>query len=50
MATPDSMPVLATGRRLARWLALDRVARIKLFPIAIQAPWGVSRALLPVFC
>jgi len=44
---PDSMPVLATGRRLARWLALDRVARIKMFPIAIQVPWGISPALLP---
>jgi 1-acyl-sn-glycerol-3-phosphate acyltransferase len=44
---PDSMPVLATGRRLARWLALDRVARIKMFPIALQAPWGISPALLP---
>ena len=44
---PDSMPVLATGKRLARWLALDRVARLKMFPIAIQAPWGISPALLP---
>ena len=44
---PDSMPVLATGRRLARALRLDRVARIKMFPIAIQAPWGISPALLP---
>jgi 1-acyl-sn-glycerol-3-phosphate acyltransferase len=44
---PDSMPVLATGRRLAKLLALDRVARLKMFPIAIQAPWGVSPALLP---
>jgi 1-acyl-sn-glycerol-3-phosphate acyltransferase len=44
---PDSMPVLATGRRLARWLALDRVARLKMFPIAVQVPWGVSPALLP---
>jgi 1-acyl-sn-glycerol-3-phosphate acyltransferase len=44
---PDSMPVLASGRRLARWLALDRVARIKMFPIALQAPWGISPALLP---
>jgi 1-acyl-sn-glycerol-3-phosphate acyltransferase len=44
---PDSMPVIATGRRLARWLALDRVARLKMFPIAIQVPWGVSPALLP---
>jgi 1-acyl-sn-glycerol-3-phosphate acyltransferase len=44
---PDSMPVLFTGRRLARWLALDRVARLKMFPIALQAPWGISPALLP---
>ena len=26
---------------------LDRVARIKMFPIAVQAPWGISPALLP---
>lgn len=44
---PDSMPVLARGRRLAKLLALDRVARIKMFPIALQAPWGFSPALLP---
>jgi 1-acyl-sn-glycerol-3-phosphate acyltransferase len=44
---PDSMPVLATGRRLARLLALDKVARLKMFPIALQAPWGISPALLP---
>jgi 1-acyl-sn-glycerol-3-phosphate acyltransferase len=44
---PDSMPVLATGRRLAKWLQLDRAARLKMFPIALQAPWGISPALLP---
>jgi 1-acyl-sn-glycerol-3-phosphate acyltransferase len=44
---PDSMPVLASGRRLAHWLALDRIAQLKLFPIAFQLPWGVSPALLP---
>jgi hypothetical protein len=44
---PDSMPVLARGRRLARLMALDRVARVKVFPIAIQVPWGISPALLP---
>ncbi len=44
---PDSMPVLATGRRLAKLLQLDRVARLKMFPIALQVPWGVSPALLP---
>src|SRR3954468_1615177 len=44
---PDSMPVLATGRRLAKLLQLDRVARLKMFPIAISAPWGIGPALLP---
>jgi 1-acyl-sn-glycerol-3-phosphate acyltransferase len=44
---PDAMPVLASGRRLAKLLRLDRVARLKMFPIAIQAPWGISPALLP---
>jgi 1-acyl-sn-glycerol-3-phosphate acyltransferase len=44
---PDAMPVVATGRRLARLLQLDKVARIKLFPFALQAPWGLSPALLP---
>ena len=44
---PDAMPVLATGRRLARLFQLDRVARLKMFPVAFQIPWGVSPALLP---
>jgi 1-acyl-sn-glycerol-3-phosphate acyltransferase len=44
---PDSMPVLATGRRLARVLQLDKVAQLKMFPIALQVPWGLSPALLP---
>lgn len=41
------MPVLATGKRIARGLQLDRVARLKMFPIALQLPWGISPALLP---
>src|SRR5256714_6492981 len=44
---PDSMPVLARGRRLAKLLQLDKVARLKMFPIAISAPWGIGPALLP---
>jgi 1-acyl-sn-glycerol-3-phosphate acyltransferase len=44
---PDAMPVLATGRRLAKLLQLDRVARLKMFPVAVQAPWGIAPALLP---
>jgi len=44
---PDSMPVVAKGRGLARALQLDKVARLKMFPIAIQVPWGLSPAMLP---
>jgi 1-acyl-sn-glycerol-3-phosphate acyltransferase len=44
---PDSMPVVARGRRLAKALQLDKVARLKMFPISIQAPWGLSPAMLP---
>jgi 1-acyl-sn-glycerol-3-phosphate acyltransferase len=44
---PDSMPVLTSGRRLASMLQLDKVARLKRFPIALSAPWGVAPALLP---
>ena len=44
---PDSMPVLWQGRKLAQILQLDRVANLKLFPIALSAPWGISPAILP---
>ena len=44
---PDSMPVLVRGRRIAKALQLDRIARLKLFPIAISAPWGIAPAALP---
>jgi 1-acyl-sn-glycerol-3-phosphate acyltransferase len=44
---PDSMPVLARGRRIARLLQLEKIARLKMFPIAVQAPWGISPAMLP---
>jgi 1-acyl-sn-glycerol-3-phosphate acyltransferase len=44
---PDSMPVLASGQRVAKLLRLDRIARMKVFPIALQVPWGLSPALLP---
>jgi 1-acyl-sn-glycerol-3-phosphate acyltransferase len=44
---PDSMPVLLRGRRLAKALQLDRIARLKVFPIALSAPWGIGPAALP---
>ena len=44
---PDAMPVLFSGRRLAKLLQLDKLARLKMFPIALQLPWGISPAILP---
>jgi hypothetical protein len=44
---PDSMPVLFSGRRLAKALQLDKLARMKVFPFAISVPWGVAPAMLP---
>jgi len=44
---PDSMPVLFRGRRLAKLMQLDKIARLKLFPIVISAPWGIAPAALP---
>ncbi len=44
---PDSMPVLFRGRRLARALQLDKIARLKVFPMALSAPWGIAPAALP---
>lgn len=44
---PDSMPVLMSGRRIAKALQLDKVANLKVFPLALQAPWGISPAMLP---
>ncbi len=45
----DAMPVLIKGDRLARALRLDKVARLKVFPIAIALPWGIAPAALPQF-
>jgi 1-acyl-sn-glycerol-3-phosphate acyltransferase len=44
---PDSMPVLVRGRRLARALRLDKIARLKMFPIGLSAPWGLAPSMLP---
>src|SRR4051812_43472926 len=44
---PDSMPVLSRGRGLAKALQLDKIARLKVFPVALSAPWGIAPAALP---
>jgi len=44
---PDAMPVITRGRNLAKRLQLDKLARIKVMPFAISAPWGIAPAMLP---
>ncbi|MGU3435670.1 lysophospholipid acyltransferase family protein [Actinomycetes bacterium M1A6_2h] len=43
----DAMPVLIRGDRLSRALRLDKIARLKVFPIAVSLPWGIAPAALP---
>jgi 1-acyl-sn-glycerol-3-phosphate acyltransferase len=43
----DAMPVLMRGDRLSRALKLDKMLRLKVFPLAISLPWGIAPAALP---
>src|SRR4051794_31587817 len=43
----DAMPVLLKGDNLAKLLRLDKIARVKVFPIALSLPWGIAPAALP---
>jgi len=43
----DAMPVLIRGDRLSKALKLDRLLRLKVFPLAVSLPWGVAPAALP---
>jgi len=45
----DAMPVLVRGDQLSRTLRLDKLLRLKVFPIAISLPWGIAPAALPQF-
>jgi 1-acyl-sn-glycerol-3-phosphate acyltransferase len=45
----DAMPVLIRGDRLSHALRLDKLLRLKVFPIAISLPWGIAPAALPQF-
>ena len=43
----DAMPVLVRGDQLSRALRLDKLLRLKVFPIAVSLPWGIAPAALP---
>lgn len=43
----DAMPVLIRGDGLSRALRLDKMLRLKVFPLAVSLPWGIAPAALP---
>ena len=43
----DTLMVLSDGRRLARWLRLDRVGRVKVLPVSLGVPFGLAVAGFP---
>jgi 1-acyl-sn-glycerol-3-phosphate acyltransferase len=43
----DAMPVLMSGDQLPELLRLDKLLRLKVFPIAVSLPWGIAPAALP---
>ncbi|MBY6539782.1 acyltransferase family protein [Rhodococcus sp. BP-349] len=43
----DAMPVLVRGDKLSKMLGLDKIARLKVFPIAVSLPWIIAPAALP---
>ena len=43
----DAMPVLIRGDRLSKVLQIDRLLRLKVFPLAVSLPWGIAPAALP---
>lgn len=45
----DAMPVLIRGDQLSRTLRLDKLLRLKVFPLAVSLPWGIAPAALPQF-
>ena len=45
----DAMPVLIRGDRLSQTLRLDKLLRLKVFPVAVSLPWGIAPAALPQF-
>ncbi|MCV7232488.1 lysophospholipid acyltransferase family protein [Mycobacterium branderi] len=45
----DAMPVLIRGDKLSRVLRLDKLLRLKVFPLAVSLPWGIAPAALPQF-
>jgi 1-acyl-sn-glycerol-3-phosphate acyltransferase len=44
---PDTMPVITDGRRVAKLLRLDKLARSEVFPLAFGFPFGLAPGIIP---
>jgi 1-acyl-sn-glycerol-3-phosphate acyltransferase len=38
----ESLLVLSSGERLARAMQLDKLLRVKAFPVSVSLPWGIN--------
>jgi len=43
----ETLFILGRGERISRWVGLDAL-RVNVFPIVIQAPWGLSTGGMPM--
>lgn len=43
----ETLVVLTSGEKLAKWLGLQRVARAQIFPVHLSLPWGLAVGPLP---
>lgn len=43
----ETLLVLRSGRRIARWLGLHKVARAEIWPLHLSLPWGLALGPLP---
>jgi 1-acyl-sn-glycerol-3-phosphate acyltransferase len=44
----ESLLVLTSGKRLAKALRLDKVLRLKTFPLSVSIPWGINLGLVGI--
>lgn len=43
----ETLMVLRSGRRIAKWLGLQRLARAEVWPLHLSLPWGLALGPLP---
>lgn len=43
----ETLLVLRSGRRIAKWLGLQRLARAEVWPLHLSLPWGLALGPLP---